>query len=1051
VALTSALSPGGGPAHGALTLNTNGSFTYTPTAGYVGADKFTYVASDSLRSGAPTTVSLAVNAGLPTGRADSYAAYAGQTLTVGSANGVLANDSDPNGQTLSAALAPGGGPAHGALTLNVDGSFTYKATLGYAGADSFSYIAKDAAGSSIPTTVSLSVAARAPTATADSYSATAGQTLTVGAAAGVLANDSDPNSLPMTSTLSPGGGPAHGALTLNTNGSFTYTPTAGYVGADKFTYISSDSLRSGAPTTVNLTVTAGRPTGAADSYAAHAGQALTVGVTAGVLANDSDPNGRSLTAALAVGGAPAHGSLMLNANGAFVYTPTAGFTGTDSFIYIASDGLGSSAQTAVTLRVSASPPVTHADSYGAFAGQSLNVTGGSGVLANDSDPNGLTLSAALAPGGGPAHGALTLNVDGSFTYKATLGYAGADSFSYTAKDAAGSSIPTTVSLSVAARAPTSTADSYSATAGQTLTVGAAGGVLANDSDPNGVALTSALSPGGGPAHGALTLNTNGSFTYTPTAGYVGADKFTYISSDSLRSGSPTTVNLTVKEGLPTGRADTYAAHAGQTLTIAAEAGVLANDTDPNGLALSATVATGGGPSHGTLTLNANGAFVYTPTLGYAGTDSFHYTPGDDQRTGAATTVTLNVAATPPTSQAEIYSTPKGQVLTVAAGKGLLANDTDANGLHLTAALVSGGGPAHGALSLNADGSFTYTPTAGYSGTDSFIYRASDSLSAGSPTTVALQVTAPSAPTAQADSYSLLAGHALTIAAANGVLANDTDPAQAPLNAVIAPGGGPSHGVVTLSANGAFVYIPTKGFFGTDGFNYLASDGGTGVLAHVALSVAASPPTTLADVYTVAAGATLSVGATNGLLANDVGLNGAALTASLSPTGAAAHGRVLVNADGSFTYTPFVHLGSPYVGIDSFTYIAKDGIAGPVSTKVDIFSGGGHPVLNFTTGVDTLTGVADGSVFVAAKGQLQDPATSHGLLDTITNFSGSSDFLLLRGFTSAATVTYEHDLASDPHAHVYLITDGAYHAEFVLDYPETVLLPTDHHWYGFLGP
>ena len=74
-----------------------------------------------------------------------------------------------------------------------------------------------------------------------------------------------------------------------------------------------------------------------------------------------------------------------------------------------------------------------------------------------------------------------------------------------------------------------------------MTTTAATGVLANDSDANGLPLTAALAPGGGPSHGTLTLNSNGSFTYTPTLGFAGADTFSYIASDSVASSAPTLV------------------------------------------------------------------------------------------------------------------------------------------------------------------------------------------------------------------------------------------------------------------------------------------------------------------------------------------------------------------------------------------------------------------------------------------------------------------------------------------------------------------------------
>ena len=193
-------------------------------------------------------------------------------------------------------------------------------------------------------------------------------------------------------------------------------------------------------------------------------------------------------------------------------------------------------------------------------------------------------------------------------------------------------------------APTSVADGYAVKAGHALSVTAAQGVLANDTDNNGQSLGVSLATNGGPQHGALTLNADGSFTYTPDAGFAGTDSFTYVASDSLIAGSPTKVTLTVAARAPGAAADTYAAAGDVATTVGAAHGVLANDVDNNGLGLTATLAQNGDPQHGTLTLNADGSFIYTPTKGYVGTDSFTYVASDSLGSSTPTTVTLNVAA-----------------------------------------------------------------------------------------------------------------------------------------------------------------------------------------------------------------------------------------------------------------------------------------------------------------------------------------------------------------------------------------------------------------------
>src|SRR5207253_8718985 len=164
----------------------------------------------------------------PTANNDSYRIAPGQTLSV-AGPGVLANDSDPDGDKLSAILVSG--PANGALTLSADGSFTYVPNPGFTGTDSFTYKANDGTTDSNVATVKI-ITNHAPTAKDDFYIVTENNTLNAGAP-GVLGNDSDPEGDPLTAGLV--SGPSHGSLTLNSDGSFVYPPASNFLGSDSFT------------------------------------------------------------------------------------------------------------------------------------------------------------------------------------------------------------------------------------------------------------------------------------------------------------------------------------------------------------------------------------------------------------------------------------------------------------------------------------------------------------------------------------------------------------------------------------------------------------------------------------------------------------------------------------------------------------------------------------------------------------------------------------------------------------------------------------------------
>ena len=275
--------------------------------------------------------------------------------------------------------------------------------------------------------------AGAPLARPDAFSTPVNTPLSV-AAPGVLGNDDSPSAAPLSAVLV--AGPDHGALTLRANGSFTYTPAANFLGSDAFTYRATNGQNSNVAT-VTLTVTPLPPTAVADSYTVELGATLTIAAP-GVLGNDTNPGGGPLTAVLVE--PPVHGALSLAAHGGFTYTPATDMATQDSFRYRADNGLASNVATVVIAIVDPDgPPVAVDDSYSASAGQPLTVAA-PGVLGNDVNPLAGGMTAVLAAG--PAHGALTLNANGSFTYTPQSGYQGADSFTYRASNGQLSNVAT---------------------------------------------------------------------------------------------------------------------------------------------------------------------------------------------------------------------------------------------------------------------------------------------------------------------------------------------------------------------------------------------------------------------------------------------------------------------------------------------------------------------------------------------------------------------------------------------------------------------------------
>jgi hypothetical protein len=255
------------------------------------------------------------------------------------------------------------------------------------------------------------------------------------------------------------------------------------------------------------------------------------------------------------------------------------------------------------------------------------------------------------------------------------------------------------------------------------------------SDPDGDPLTYTVVSD--PLHGLLT-GTAPNLTYTPDTDYVGVDSFTFKANDGKIDSDTATVTINVFNTAPVAANDAYETEQGETLAVPAP-GVLANDTDLDNDPLTAVLVAYNG--NGSLAINANGSFTYTPNTGFYGEDSFTYKAHDGNADSNVATVTIIVNPSgstnqPPVANDDSYTMEQDTTLTVPAA-GVLANDTDPDGDSLTAVLVSG--PTNGNLTLAPDGSFTYTPNTGFHGPDTFTYEASDGILSSSTATVTITV------------------------------------------------------------------------------------------------------------------------------------------------------------------------------------------------------------------------------------------------------------------------------------------------------------------------
>jgi VCBS repeat-containing protein len=759
--------------------------------------------------------------------------------------------------------------------------------------------------------------------------------------------------------------------------------------------------------TVTVKAVNAAPVANDDDYATDAGTTLTV-TAPGVLSNDTDAENDPLTAVLV--NPPAFGTIVLNSDGSFVYTPIAGFTGTDAFTYRASDSVDNSDIATVTITINAvnHAPLALADSYTTNTNTPLNVTA-AGVLANDIDSDGDTLSAIQVSN--PAHGSLAFSADGSFLYTPNTDFVGFDSFTYAASDGIATSAPVAVAIGVGLNdnAPLAGNDNYATDEDTALTI-TAPGVLANDTGDH--PLTAVFVSG--PQHGAVVLNADGSFMYTPSEHFSGADFFVYRANDGIVNSSDALVTITVNSTnhAPEVLDVVYNTPLNTTLDVATP-GVLSGALDAEGDALAALVASG--PSHGALTLNADGSFTFVPDNGFAGVDSFTFAATDGMATSTAATATIYIGSSNhvPVANNDSYAVDEGNVLNIAA-PGVLANDIDADGDPLTAILA--GNATHGTVSLNADGSFTYTPDPLFYGSDSFTYRANDGTVDSGVVRVFIVVNHVNHPPVVQNSTPSVNEDGSLNVPAPGALAGATDADGDPLTAVLISG--PSHGDLNFNADGSYDYTPTPLFNGTDCFSFAATDGtATSTPATVCVTVTHvnHAPVANDDNYSTSKNTALNLSAP-GVLGNDTDADGDALTAVL--VSSVTHGSLTFDSDGSFLYTP----ANNFVGNDTFSYKANDGELDSGAAIVTITVTGvanQAPVANN----DSYATATDATLDVAAPGVLANDADADS--DSLTAILVSTTTNGVLTFNANGSFTYvPNDNFVGTDSFVYKANDGS---------------------------
>ncbi|MBM4931185.1 tandem-95 repeat protein, partial [Vibrio parahaemolyticus] len=499
----------------------------------------------------------------------------------------------------------------------VNGVATITPTADWNGKETITFTAKDPSGESVSQTVDFTVA---PVADIVADKATVVEdTPTI---IKVLGNDTFEGDGKVVS-LDANNGPVNGSVSVNPDGSVTYTPNDNYHGIDSFTYIVTSGGVSES-TTVNVDVTPEN-----DAPVAKDDTAITdedTPVTIDVLPNDTDVDGDKLSIESA--SVPKEQGTVEVVNGKLVFTPTENFNGDAEITYTVTDGaLTDQATVKVTVNAVNDTPVVESN----IADQ---------ALAEDFTPYTIDLNTAFSDVDN-VDGELTFSVSGNSniqvaivngiaTITPTADWNGKETITFTAKDPSGESISQTVNFTVAPVADI-VADKATVVEDTPTIIK----VLGNDTFEGDGKVVS-LDANNGPANGTVSVNPDGSVTYTPNDNYHGTDSFTYIvTSGGVSESTTVNVDVTPENDAPVAKDDTTITDEDTPVTI----DVLPNDTDVDGDKLSVE-SVSVPKEQGTVEV-VDGKLVFTPAENFNGDAEITYTVTDGQLTDEAkVTVTV---------------------------------------------------------------------------------------------------------------------------------------------------------------------------------------------------------------------------------------------------------------------------------------------------------------------------------------------------------------------------------------------------------------------------
>ena len=908
---------------------------------------------------------------------------------------VLGNDTDANGDALTVTGATVD-PAKGSVTVNADGTLTFTPAANVNGPVTVTYTIADGQGGTSTTTATIDIAPVPDAATLGSGSGavkedTAAQTTATGTLSITDPDAGEAAFQPQTNTAG-----NYGHFSIDANGAWTYTldNTLPAVQALKEGERVTETLIvksvDGTETTVTIAVT-----GTNDAPVATHDTATTredTPVTFNVLGNDTDVDGDPLSVTSASVD-PAKGSIAVNPDGTLTFTPAANVNGPVEVTYTINDGKGGQSTATATIDVSS---VNHPANIGTGAGtvQEDTTLLASGTLAiTDADPGEAAFQTQAGTPG--TYGSFSITTAGQWTYTLdngnplvqNLAQGNSRSETFTVKSIDGTESTVVVTI-----------------LGLNEVIGAPGVGIVKEDNPiftNGVLTASGgasfvAQPSTPGAYGNLTLTPDGSWTYTldnpsNTVQSLGEGQTrTETFPVSLTDGTTSTITITVVGTNDPAIVDQGRGNVIEDTTLGTGGKLTVTDVDAGEAAFRPQSGVEG--QYGSFTLDAAGNWTYAlhndnpavQALGAGDTLTESFTVATIDGTPSKVTITIDGTNDAPVVTPDSKTTPEDQPISGA----LTATDPDGDPL----TFVLKDGPANGTVSVQPDGTYTYTPKHDYNGPDSFTVTVSDGKGGSVVTTVSLTVTPLNDdPVARNDANSLVKTD--TVEATGNVITNpagtDTDVDGDTLVVSIAGGVPVSgatvisglYGTLTINADGNYSYIQNtanpavaglpKGATLQDDFTYTVNDGHGGsanAILSITIAGANTPPVANPDLADTAEDTAVKFA----VLGNDTDPEGDPLTvtqALVDPT----KGSVVINPDGTLTFTPAANVNGPV----EITYTISDGQGG----------------LSTTTATVNVAAVNDAPVAANDAGAVAEDATltvsaANGVIASASNPAGT---------------------------------------------------------------